>query len=137
METKANPNPLGCYARALPHEPMFILLARDPVAPAVIRLWAERRMEGRLDGQPGTESDQIVDALNSAEAFEAWRIEHDGEWREAEAKRAAMVERFARRIAAATNDGQDGDHYWQSWTAEAAAVLDEFERVAIEHGAAR
>jgi hypothetical protein len=33
METRANPNPNGCLARAMPDEPMFILLGRDLEAP--------------------------------------------------------------------------------------------------------
>lgn len=30
MGTKSNPTQFDCYANALPDEPMFILLARDP-----------------------------------------------------------------------------------------------------------
>jgi len=76
METKANPNPNGCLARALPDEPMFILLGRDPSAPAAIRGWVDER--SKLENQ---DSSQLAAALNDASEFEAWRIAHDGEWR--------------------------------------------------------
>jgi hypothetical protein len=79
METKANPNPNGCLARALPDEPMFILLGRDPSAPAAIRGWVDER--SKLENQ---DSSQLAAALNDASEFEAWRIAHDGEWRNRE-----------------------------------------------------
>jgi hypothetical protein len=31
MGTKSNPGPFDCYAKAEPDEPMFVLLARDPL----------------------------------------------------------------------------------------------------------
>jgi len=78
METKATLNLAGCYARALPDEPMFILLARDISAPGAIRAWADLRLK-----MPKAEADlsQIEEALATADSFEHWRIDHDGEWR--------------------------------------------------------
>jgi hypothetical protein len=78
METKANPNPNGCYARALPDEGMFIILARDVAGPNTIRAWAEFRLN-----MPSADADlgQIQEALATADSFENWRIDHDGEWR--------------------------------------------------------
>jgi hypothetical protein len=44
MSTKNNPGKYDCYAKAAPDEPMFVLLARDPVAPFLVSLWAKVRM---------------------------------------------------------------------------------------------
>jgi hypothetical protein len=43
MGTKNNPAAYDCYANAWPDEPMFILLARDPDAASIVRLWAGMR----------------------------------------------------------------------------------------------
>lgn len=43
MGTKNNPGKFDCYANADPDEPMFVLLARDPLASDLVLLWAERR----------------------------------------------------------------------------------------------
>lgn len=41
MGTKNNPGNYDYYAKAKDDEPMFILLARDPMAPVLVRLWAD------------------------------------------------------------------------------------------------
>lgn len=51
MGTKNNPGPFDCYNNAEPDEPMFVLLARDKYAPALVSLW---RVLRELDGE-GTE----------------------------------------------------------------------------------
>lgn len=76
METRANPNPHGCLARALPDEPIFALLGRDIAAPDTIRRWAQIRLEA------GTEIEQVHEALATADAMENWRLAHDGDWRD-------------------------------------------------------
>jgi len=43
MSTKNNPSPHGCYERALPDEPMFVLLGRDAAAPFVVLMWCKMR----------------------------------------------------------------------------------------------
>jgi hypothetical protein len=43
MGTKRNPGPYGCYSRAEPDEPVFVLLGRDPVASVVVKIWADLR----------------------------------------------------------------------------------------------
>lgn len=43
MTTKNNPGQFDCYEKAAPDEPMFILLARDPVAPALVEAWRALR----------------------------------------------------------------------------------------------
>lgn len=82
METKANPNPNGCLAKALPDEPFFVLLARDPCAPGGIRHWADERAELGLDGDRRQDAEQLTEALETADAMEVWRGANDGRWRE-------------------------------------------------------
>lgn len=43
MGTKNNPGEFDCYENAEPNEPMFVLLARDPLAPLLVELWATVR----------------------------------------------------------------------------------------------
>lgn len=84
METKNNPGPNSCYAKALPDEPMFILLGRDPDAPTTIRAWAGIREQRLIDeDKDGSEDEQIDAAVADAEAFEKWRADNDGKWRDA------------------------------------------------------
>jgi hypothetical protein len=45
MGTKRNPGQYDCYAKAEPDEPMFVLLARDPTAPQLVRDWAVRNFQ--------------------------------------------------------------------------------------------
>lgn len=69
MGTKNDPGVFDCYANAEPDEPMFVLLARDPAAPATVRDWVQRRV--------GNDSpEKIAEALACADAMEVWRKEH-------------------------------------------------------------
>lgn len=43
MGTKLNPGNFDCYENAKPDEPMFILLARDAGAPALVEKWAQEK----------------------------------------------------------------------------------------------
>lgn len=43
MATKNHPGEFDCYAKAEPDEPIFVLLARDRHAPALVWLWAAIR----------------------------------------------------------------------------------------------
>lgn len=38
MSTKQNPGSYNCYADAADDEPMFVLLARDRDAPAIVKM---------------------------------------------------------------------------------------------------
>lgn len=67
MGTKNDPAKYDCYANALPDEPMFILLARDPHAPALVEQWAERRL------QRGEDPAMVREALDCARAMREWR----------------------------------------------------------------
>jgi hypothetical protein len=66
MGTKNNPGQFDCYTKAEDDEPMFVLLARDPIAPLLIRTWVE------LIGMDAS-IEKIVEALDCADAMEFWR----------------------------------------------------------------
>ena len=67
MATKNNPGNHDCYANADPDEPMFILLARDPLAPILVRLWADLRAHAA--GNPS----KVSEAQHVAEDMIRWR----------------------------------------------------------------
>lgn len=67
MGTKARPGPVDCYAKAADDEPMFILLARDASAPALIEMWADMRE------RHGEEAGVVADAREVADQMRAWR----------------------------------------------------------------
>lgn len=82
MGTKSNPTAYDCYAKALPDEPMFVLLARDPSAPTLVRDWArDREHEVYADTRPESDLAMVREALECAHAMEAWRTANDGKWR--------------------------------------------------------
>ena len=68
--TKNNPSKHAGYDKAADDEPMFTLLARDPMAPSLLRMWAAQKW------QHGERSDKIAEARGIADAMDAWRKEH-------------------------------------------------------------
>ena len=95
MGSKLQPGSFDCYAAALPDEPMFVLLARDPLAPWLTAIWARLR-----DGDPASARAQLEEAIAEAQiwgnkpefqkAAEAeqcavdmmhWRHRNEGAWR--------------------------------------------------------
>ena len=70
MGTKNNPGEYDCYEKAEPDEPMFILLARDPKAPNLIRTWVTNRL---LSGDKNIE--KLVEAIQCADAMDKWFTE--------------------------------------------------------------
>lgn len=62
----------SCFNKALPNEMVFALLARDPVAAAVVRFWADERVRKGLN-KPDDE--QITDALDCADYMDGQRDE--------------------------------------------------------------
>ena len=79
MGTKDNPGKFDCYANAEPDEPMFILLARDMSAPAIVEKWAEfRRGLILIDEKPQSDMEMVTDALECAEKMRAWRARKTG-----------------------------------------------------------
>ena len=84
LGSKRNPGPFNCYADALPDEPMFILLARDPYAPILVRRWAEWAEINSKDPV------KVEMARETAREMEEWRLKHKREdWQ--------SPARFARR----------------------------------------
>lgn len=67
MGTKAKPGRFDCYGAALPDEPLFVLLGRDPLAPLVVRMWADLRELTRGRSQ------KVSDAGDCSLAMENWR----------------------------------------------------------------
>ncbi len=89
MGTKNNPGKFDCYHAAEPDEPMFILLARDPLAAKLVELWALLR-DGRTYAareltrdmiratraeKVFANAEKIAEARGCARAMEAWRSE--------------------------------------------------------------
>lgn len=70
MGTKNNPGQFDCYD---PNEPMFVLLARDPSAPMLVRLWAHIR------SQRGGDEAKVKEAETCANAMVAWQSEERSE----------------------------------------------------------
>lgn len=82
MGTKAQEQANGCWSKAMDDEPMFILLARDAGAPALVREWADERMEQINAGtRPKADLPQVQEAYQCAGRMEAWREANDGAWR--------------------------------------------------------
>lgn len=72
MGTKNNPGSFDCYAAALPDEPLFHLLGRDPAFPATVRFWmGERARLGK--NVDNDDLDKIGEAALVAQAAEKWR----------------------------------------------------------------
>lgn len=72
MGTKNNPGPFDCYAKADPDEPIFVLRAKDPLAPALVRLWAHVRMV--YDSAKGEhDASKYREANDCALDMEHWR----------------------------------------------------------------
>jgi len=82
MGSKLNPGSFDCYDNALPDEPMFILLARDPRAPTLLELWAHQRMTDIEVGlRPESDMAMVREARDCAENMREWRAANNGKWR--------------------------------------------------------
>lgn len=82
MGTKDNPGNFDCYGNALPDEPMFILLGRDPAAPDLVRDWADVR-QAQIDNghRPQSDMAMVVEARQCADTMRDWRKANNGKWR--------------------------------------------------------
>jgi hypothetical protein len=82
MGTKLDPGKYDCYEQALPDEPMFVLLARDPSAPSLIEWWADNR-ESAIDQGLRPEGDRamVEEARQCVNNMREWRASNDGKWR--------------------------------------------------------
>lgn len=82
MGTKENPGRFDCYENALPDEPMFVLLARDPDFNYFVQEWAARRVRDVLCGErPDTDMEMVNEAYSCAVAGQNWRKKNYGKWR--------------------------------------------------------
>lgn len=63
MGTKNTPGQFDCYSKAEPDEPLFTLLARDPIAPLLVALWAD--VNRRLGGceEKSKEAEEVARAM--------------------------------------------------------------------------
>jgi hypothetical protein len=66
MGTKKHPGRFDCHANAKPDEPMFVLLGRDPMAGALVRVWADMR-EAR-----GEDPEKVAEARATADTLDTW-----------------------------------------------------------------
>lgn len=65
MGTKNDPGTYDCYDKAEPDEPMFVLLGRDPLAPALVEEWAAARHNSEPDDPKVAEALECADAMRS------------------------------------------------------------------------
>lgn len=71
-------NPESCLNRAATDEPIFVLRANDPLAPIIVRYWAEHYIASKTDshGQcPPKQAYKYHEALRSASLMDAWTAE--------------------------------------------------------------
>lgn len=82
MGTKNDPGTYDCWAAALPDEPVFILLARDPNFAHHVNDWARRRLEAIVCGdRPNDDYAKVTEAQQTAVAGAWWRRDNNGIWR--------------------------------------------------------
>lgn len=82
MGTKNNPGRFDCYANALPDEPIFTLLARDPDFWWHVHKWSKRRMKAIQCGErPNADIDMVAEAEECAWNGQKWRKDNNGIWR--------------------------------------------------------
>ena len=75
MGSKNNPGPFDCYAAALPDEPMFVLLARDLLAPILVDLWATLRAEHGCKEHDRPHEHKVAEARQCADNMRTWKAE--------------------------------------------------------------
>lgn len=82
MGTKKSPGEFDCYAVALPDEPMFVLLARDPDFKRLVISWANQRSRMIECGErPLSDMKMVNGAFRDADIGSAWRRDNNGLWR--------------------------------------------------------
>ena len=63
-------NNCSCFEKAEPDEPIFVLRAKDKLAPVIVKIWAI------LAGTWGTPDEKTSEARECAEAMEWWQKEN-------------------------------------------------------------
>lgn len=70
--TKTHPGMFRCYEAALPDEPMFVILGRDPAGPATLEFWARERVkQGKVHERD--DQDRIKAAIDESKDMADWR----------------------------------------------------------------
>lgn len=72
MSTKSTPGSFRCYEAALPDEPMFVILGRDPAGPATLLFWAQERINQGKTKQIDDNA-RIGAAVRESEEMREWR----------------------------------------------------------------
>lgn len=85
MGTKRRPGRYDCHAKAAPDEPLFTLLARDPLAPGLVDLWAAlrnhdwggaqqclARLHERAERLARERPEKIAEAMQCATDMDLW-----------------------------------------------------------------
>ena len=70
--TKTHPGMFRCYEAALPDEPMFVILGRDPAGPATLEFWAQERVKQEKVHERD-DQDRIKAAIDEAKDMADWR----------------------------------------------------------------
>lgn len=82
MGTKNNPGKYDCLDKALPDEPYFVFLARDPMFAHIVEQWAKGRREGiRCGFFPASDMAQVIEAEKIAAQGADWRRLNNGTWK--------------------------------------------------------
>jgi hypothetical protein len=92
MGTKDNPATFDCYAHALPDEPMFVLLARDPDFYRLVLKWGARRLSDIQCGErPLSDMAMVLEANDCAITGAEWRKNNLGKWRRPTDRKEVML----------------------------------------------
>jgi hypothetical protein len=69
-------NPDSCWNKAADDEPVFVLRAKDPLAHAIVVIWANRYMfeKGGWDKMTEAQRNKFSDALCVATDMREWRL---------------------------------------------------------------
>jgi hypothetical protein len=82
MGTKNNPGEFDCYALALPNEPIFVLLGRDPDFARLVLSWANQRERMVMCGERDVHDMKMVNGARGDALYGAhWRKTNNGIWR--------------------------------------------------------
>ncbi len=60
----------GCLAKSQPGEPVFILVARDKLAPQLVEDWAKRGVA------IGVNNEKVMEAFRLADEMRIWQEKH-------------------------------------------------------------
>jgi hypothetical protein len=135
MGTKNQPGKWDCYQNAMPDEPMFILLARDPSAPDLVEDWATQRTKEIAGGRrPSSDEAMVDEAISCAANMRHWRVVNNGAWREQPAAAPVLTDEMVLAGAKAANPfaWETNDEGKYNFTDSARqAALDEMRQILI------